>query len=275
MSTALVFAVGGYLTLQGRMTVGTLIAFSTYLMRALGTGADPAGVVSGLAAGAGQLGTRVQEIIRQTPVVSSPADPVRLPTAAHGDLRIDQVRFSYQAGGLLILDGAELNIPAGQKLAIVEPPVGKSTLIDLLQRHYDPLAGCIRLDGINLRNLDLTELRRSIVVISQDVVLFPGTLAENLRYVCPEGRYCETTTRPERRSAGCGSHRGIPGRAGYPHRGRRRRSIRWAAAAFGDCPCRFADPGVDLDEATSAVDVETAAASLPKSTGCLPDAAES
>jgi ATP-binding cassette subfamily B protein len=78
-------------------------------------------------------------------------------------------------------------LPAGSKIGIVgESGVGKTTLIDLLHRHYDPEAGRITLDGIDLRDLDLAELRTRVAVVAQDVVLFRGSIADNIRYARPE-----------------------------------------------------------------------------------------
>jgi ATP-binding cassette subfamily B protein len=110
-----------------------------------------------------------------------------LPTEARGAIRFEDVRFAYDAAAGPVLDGAGADIPAGAMVAIVGASgIGKTTLIDLLHRHYDPQGGRILLDGVDLRELDLAELRRRVAVVAQDTVLLPGTIADNIRYARPE-----------------------------------------------------------------------------------------
>ena len=118
--------------------------------------------------------------------MADPASPQPIPPTARGALRIERVGFGYRPG-TAVLDGIDAVIPAGAKIAITGASgVGKSTLIDLLQRHYDPTGGRILLDGIDLRCLRLAELRRRIAVVAQDAPLMAGTLADNIRYAAPE-----------------------------------------------------------------------------------------
>jgi ATP-binding cassette subfamily B protein len=128
---------------------------------------------------------RVMELKREPAQVSQPAQPRALPAGA-GDLCFENLWFGHDERAQPVLRGINAQIPGGLKVAISGVSgVGKSTLLDLLQRFYDPDQGCIRLHGIDLRELDLLALRRRIAVVSQDIVLFRGSLADNLSYSAP------------------------------------------------------------------------------------------
>ena len=185
-STALVFLAGGYMMIQGEMTLGTLIAFTAYMARALG----PINTLLGLYLGVRRARVslnRVMELTAHEPLVRPPAQPRALPDSARGEIRIEGIGFRHEETTEEVFRGASLEIPGGSKMGLFGVSgVGKSTLIDLLQRHYDPLEGRILLDGIDLRELDLADLRRRIAVVAQDIVIFSGSIADNLRYAAPD-----------------------------------------------------------------------------------------
>jgi ATP-binding cassette subfamily B protein len=129
---------------------------------------------------------RVMELKRE-PLGVRPAEAPRPIPDGPGELRLEGVHFAHDQRQGGVLRGVDAILPGGLKVAISGASgVGKSTLIDLLQRFYDPDAGHILLDGTDLRALDLHALRRRIAVVSQDIVLFRGTLAQNLAYSTPE-----------------------------------------------------------------------------------------
>jgi ATP-binding cassette subfamily B protein len=184
LSVLLVFAVGGHLAAVGELSVGVLVAFIAYATRAAGPLQTAAGVFMGWQRARVSL-QRIHELAAELPAVSSPPDPVALPQPVRGEIRFDAVSFGY--GGSLVLREASLDIAPGTRLALVGASgAGKSTLIDLLQRHYDPQAGRVLLDGVALSRLDLVAMRRAIVVVDQEPVLLPGSVRDNLRFVCPE-----------------------------------------------------------------------------------------
>lgn len=184
LSRACAFLIGGYWVIQGTWQVGALIAFSTYLGMAVGPVQSLLGLYVALQRMTVSLG-RVMELQQEPVSVRQPAAPSPLAEGG-GELRLEDVHFSHEQRSDAVLRGVDLVIPAGLKVAISGASgVGKSTLIDLLQRFYDPHQGRVLLDGIDLRELDLFALRRSIAVVSQDIVLFRGTLAENLSYSAP------------------------------------------------------------------------------------------
>ncbi|WXL26832.1 ABC transporter ATP-binding protein [Ectopseudomonas mendocina] len=190
LSRACAFLIGGYWVIQGTWQLGALIAFSTYLGMAVGPVQSLLGLYVALQRMTVSLG-RVMELQQEPVSVSAPVVPKPLPEG-RGELRLEDVCFAHEQRSGAVLQGASAVIPAGLKVAFSGASgVGKSTLIDLLQRFYDPDQGRITLDGCDLRELDLFELRRSIAVVSQETVLFRGTLAENLAYSAP------TATREE------------------------------------------------------------------------------
>ncbi|SDP30008.1 ATP-binding cassette, subfamily B [Pseudomonas arsenicoxydans] len=183
LSRACAFLIGGYWVVQGTWQLGALIAFSTYLGMAVGPVQSLLGLYVAIQRMTVSLG-RVMELRGEEPTVLTPAEPKPMP--ASGELRFDAVHFSHP-GRPTTLRGIEARIPYGLKVALSGGSgVGKSTLIDLLQRHHDPQSGRVLLGEVDLRELDLFQLRRRIAVVSQDIVLFRGSLADNLAYAVPD-----------------------------------------------------------------------------------------
>ena len=185
LSRAAAFVVGGYWVVQGTWQLGALIAFSTYLGMAVGPVQSLLGLYVALQRMTVSLG-RVMELREEPVPISQSLAPQPL-AAGPGELRFEDVWFRHAQRNEAVLRGVQACIPGGLKVALSGPSgVGKSTLIDLLQRFHDPEQGRILLDGIELRELDLVALRRAIAVVSQDIVLFRGSLADNLAYAAPD-----------------------------------------------------------------------------------------
>lgn len=183
LSRACAFLIGGYWVVQGTWQLGALIAFSTYLGMAVGPVQSLLGLYVAIQRMTVSLG-RVMELRGEQPTVLTPTTPRAMPTG--GDLWFDNVHFAHP-GRQSTLRGIEARIPYGMKVALSGGSgVGKSTLIDLLQRHHDPQSGRVLLGDVDLRELDLFQLRRRIAIVSQDIVLFRGSLADNLAYAAPD-----------------------------------------------------------------------------------------
>jgi ATP-binding cassette subfamily B protein len=185
IATALVFLVGGAMVVDGGMTVGTLVAFTAYLARAAG----PVGTLLGLWLAQKRARVslqRVRALLAEAPAVIEAARPSSPAAQGRGEIRFEDVSFAFDPAAP-VLTGISVTMEAGGKVGVVGVSgAGKSTLVDLLHRHYDPQAGRILLDGIDLRELRLDELRRRIAVVGQDVQLVAGSLAENIRYAVPD-----------------------------------------------------------------------------------------
>lgn len=190
MTRAAAFLIGGWWVIQGEWQLGSLIAFSTYLGMATG----PVNSLLGLYVAIQRMSVsldRVNELRLAEVEIETPAEPKSLPQPVRGEMRIENVSFAYD-GRSPVLDNVSAELPAGLKIALAGASgAGKSTLIDLLQRHYDPQEGQVLLDGVDIRELSLAELRRCVAVVSQDITLFRGSLADNLRYACPNASDAE------------------------------------------------------------------------------------
>ncbi|ADZ70909.1 ABC transporter ATP-binding protein [Polymorphum gilvum] len=179
-----VFLVGGFAVIDGRMPLGSLIAFTAYLGFLIGPMQSLIALWHGQARMRAAL-DRLDEVMSAAPEVSDPVRPLALP-AGGGALALSGVGFGPVPGRPLF-EGLEATVPAGAKVRLAGPSgIGKSSLLALLQRHMDPDAGTIRLDGIDLRRLALADLRRAVALVPQKGHVFSGTLADNLRLAAPE-----------------------------------------------------------------------------------------
>jgi len=175
--------VGGHDVLSGRLSAGELSAFVFYSTLVAAAAGAISEVVGDLQRGAGAA-ERLLEILRAVPAVAAPAQPTPLPRPARGEIEFDNVVFHYPARpGQPALDGFSLRVAPGEKLAVVGPSgAGKSTLFQLLLRFYDPSAGTIRLDGVDVRSADPAQVRGRIALVSQEPAMFAGSVYDNVRY---------------------------------------------------------------------------------------------
>ena len=164
------------------MTPGQLGQFVLYAAIAAGSTASLSEIWGQVQRAAGAM-ERLAELLELEPTISSPPDPTRLPDPPLG-LSVEQLAFSYaDRSDNQVLSGLSFEVPAGETVALVGPSgAGKSTLFQLLLRFHDPQAGRILINGIDLRHLDLAEMRKAIGLVPQDVVLFSGTAADNIAY---------------------------------------------------------------------------------------------
>ena len=171
--------VGGRQVLAGRISVGSFVMFNTYMgmlvwpMIALGW------VVNLMQRGSASL-KRINDILHEQPTIAAPPDAVRL-GAVRGEIEFRQATVDY--GSAPALNGIDLRIPAGATLAVVgHTGSGKSTLVNLLPRLFDPTGGAVLLDGIDLRRLDPADLRRQVGFVPQETFLFSDTIAGNIAF---------------------------------------------------------------------------------------------
>lgn len=187
--TGVVFVYGGYRVITGAMTFGTLVAFMAYQSRLMGPIQGLMGIYTNLATARASL-VRVQTLLDTPPEVVEQEIPVRLPEC-RGRIQLEGVRLDFGRGSEG-LHGIDLSIDAGETVAIVGASgSGKSTVADLLGRQVDPDDGRVLLDGTDLRELSLDDVRRHVALVEQDPFIFHTTVAENVRYARPEATDAE------------------------------------------------------------------------------------
>ena len=191
LGTAVVFLYGGSRVIGGAITLGTFVAFMAYQMRLLSPVQGLMGLWANFATAKVSL-RRVHEILDAEPDVVESEAPVAL-DAASGDVSFEGVTFSFDRGGP-VLEDVSFQVGQGEILAIVGPSGGgKSTVSDLLARHLDPRSGRILLDGHDLRDLPLADIRRHVVTVDQQPFVFNASIAENIGYARPEASRDDVT----------------------------------------------------------------------------------
>ncbi|MFK4790940.1 ABC transporter ATP-binding protein [Microbacterium sp. ZW T5_56] len=178
VTLAIVVLWGALRVPDGTMSAGVLLAAVLYVRQFFGPLQDVAMFLNSYQSATAAL-EKVSGVLEETPTVPDPAKPVDL-WDARGELDFDEVTFGY-SDARTILPDFSLKIPAGQTIALVGTTgAGKSTLAKLVSRFYDPTKGAVRLDGVDLRDLHPKDLRRAIVMVTQEAYLFSGTIADNI-----------------------------------------------------------------------------------------------
>ncbi|MFI5285343.1 MAG: ABC transporter ATP-binding protein [Candidatus Dormibacteria bacterium] len=179
-----ILALGGWLALHNEITLGTFLAFSTYLTQLLAPARQLAGVLTiGQQARAGL--ERIFQLLDLPPAIADAPDAVDLPEL-RGDIRFSNVQFRYGDGDP-VLRGVDLHIAPGERVALVGPSgSGKSTLAMLVPRFYDPIEGSVFVDGHDLRHVKLGSLRQQLGVVFEDSFLFSDSVRANIAYGRPE-----------------------------------------------------------------------------------------
>ncbi|WP_375401254.1 ABC transporter ATP-binding protein [uncultured Amnibacterium sp.] len=253
ITVAAVLLVGGFRAAEGGLAIGSLLAAVLYTRRFFDPMEQLATFYNSYQSAEAAL-EKISGVLEERPSVPEPVSPTALPSA-RGHLRFERVRFAYQTGRE-VLPTFDLDVPGGQTIALVgSTGAGKSTLAKLIARFYDPSDGAIMVDGIDLRELAGNDLRRAIVMVTQEAYLFSGSVADNIALGKP-GAGRDQIEAAARAVGADGFIRSLPN--GYDtdvnKRGGRvsagQRQLISFARAF------LADPAVlILDEATASLDI--------------------
>jgi len=253
VTTGGVLLYGGYRVLNGEMTLGTLTAFLLYLRIFFEPMQEISQFFNTFQSAAAAL-EKIAGVLAEEPGIKDPERPVELPTVK-GDIVFRDVTFSYVPDRPVLPD-LRLDIPAGQTVALVGTTgAGKTTIAKLIARFYDPTSGAVTLDGVDLRDLAQADLRKNVVMVTQENFMFEGTIADNIRFGRPDATDAEVREAAEAvgvsrfvEALADGYDTDVAKRGGRLSAGQRQ--LIAFARAF------LADPAVlILDEATSSLDI--------------------
>jgi ATP-binding cassette subfamily B protein len=258
---SLVLWIGAREVQANTLDTGILIQFLFYALFAAGSLAGLSEVWGDVLRAAGAMG-RIGELFDEKADIASPLQPVNLPRPIRAALRFEHVAFNYPTRpNAPALHDFDLAIQPGETVALVGPSgAGKSTVLALLLRFYDPQSGRIMIDGVDLRQLALPELRGAIALVPQETVIFGGSAADNIRF----GRQTASDNEVHEAARAAEAHEFISaigdgydaqlGERGVRLSGGQRQRIAIARAILRDAPLLL------LDEATSALDAQSEAA---------------
>jgi ABC-type multidrug transport system fused ATPase/permease subunit len=263
---ALVLLVGGRMVIDGNLRLGNFTTFYIYLVMLAGP-LRMLGVAMGMAQRAVASGNRMFEIIDREPTIASPPEPVELPAAGGGRVELRDVTLRYAAApnagneAVPALHDVNLEVEAGKTVALVGPSgSGKTSLVALIARLYDPSEGTVAVDGVDVRDVDLVQLRSEIAFVADDSFLFTASVADNIAYARGSASR-EEVEAAARLAQADGFIQELPdgydtrvGERGLTLSGGQRQRVAIARALL-------ADPRIlILDDATSSVDATTEAA---------------
>ncbi|HEY0859895.1 MAG TPA: ABC transporter transmembrane domain-containing protein [Pseudoxanthomonas sp.] len=249
---------GAHDVIDGTMSAGTLGQFVLYALIGGGSVGALAEVWNELQRAAGGMG-RIAELLDETPAIRAPATPRALPAPVKGEIRFDHVSFHYPSRpDLPALDDFDLSVRPGETVALVGPSgAGKSTVFSMLLRFHDAQSGSVRVDGVDLRELDPAHLREHIALVPQQPTIFAASAAENIRYGKLDATDAELQAAAEAAEADDfirelpGGFESQLGERGARLSGGQQQRIAIARALLKDAPILL------LDEATSALDAQS------------------
>jgi len=243
---------------SGAMTVGELVQFVIYAVMVAGAVGALSEIWGEIQRAAGAT-ERLVELLTAEDTVRDPPRPIPLPRPVKGEVAFEAVSFRYPSRpGVSALDGVDLRVRAGETVALVGPSgAGKTTVIQLIQRFWDPDAGRVTLDGLDLRAMARGDFRQAIALVPQDPVIFAASARANIRFGRPDATDAEVEA-AARAAAAHGFLTALPegydslvGERGVMLSGGQRQRIAIARAILRDAPLLL------LDEATSALDAES------------------
>jgi ATP-binding cassette, subfamily B, bacterial len=256
IGAVIVIGVGAWALTRGQLTLGGLLVFITMLSRMYGPIRELISIVNAVYA-ASAAAERVLEFLDARPAVIEPAPPPP-PRRATGRVDLTQVSFRYPGTDRDVLNGVTLHVPAGRTVALVGASgAGKSTIVKLLLRFYDPTGGAVCLDGQDLRAMSLSGLRNNVAVLLQENLVFDGTIGDNIAYGRPDAS--EADIEEAARAADAHGfiaalpegYATIVGQRGRLLSGGQRQRIAIARAMIRDAPVLI------LDEPTTGLDAES------------------